>query len=148
MSIVINMFNKGGNLFNYVLLILAICSCTSKRLYELESEINNYVSRQNTSFEFRLDTISSFEWDELLVAGPYTDLHKIEECELSMFSNSIKSHDRFIFLGFMLNKKGVRYVELNRGKGLDLLLNDGNNGYKIYPKKETTFEIMKNMNVP
>lgn len=140
MPIVANM-SKESNLILYIFLILGICSCTSKRMYELESEINNYVSRQDSSFEFKLDTISSFEWDELLVAGPYTDLNEIYEYELGMFSNSIKSHDRFILLGFMLNKKGVKYIELKRDKGLDILLNGGRNGYKIFKREKTDFEI-------
>lgn len=143
MPIVISITKK-NNLLKYILLILTIYSCTSNRLYELESKINNYVLGQNSSFEIKLDTISSFEWDELIVAGPYTDLQKIEDCELDKFPNSIKSHDRFIFLGFMLNKKGVKYIELKRDKGLDTLLNEGRNGYKIYLKKETNFKIQNN----
>ena len=140
MSTVVNMPIQ-NNLTKYFLIVLIICSCTSKRVYELEFDINNYVSRQNSSFKFKLDTISSFEWDELLVAGPYTDLNEIYEYELGMFSSSIKSHDRFILLGFMLNKRGVKYVELKRDKGLDILLSGGRNGYKIFKREKTDFEI-------
>lgn len=131
-----------------IILLLLSVSCSTNRLNELEYRINDILisgnNHQNQFITLKLDTISSFEWDELIIAGPYTDLQKIEDCELDKFSNSIKSHDRFILLGFMLNRKGVKYVELKRDKGLDTLLIEGRNGYIIYPKKETNFKIQNN----
>jgi hypothetical protein len=87
----------------------------------------------------RLDTISSFEWDELLVAGPYTDLERIDGYQLDRFSNEIKHHDSFIFVGFLKNKKGVKWIELKRNMISDSLFNKNN----ILLKSNSIFELKR-----
>lgn len=89
-------------------------------------------------FELVLDTISSFKWDELLVAGPYTDLNSIKEYKLDKFPNSIKHSDTFIFFGFINEKRGVKWIELKRYKAFSTFFKDSN-GYKIYSKSDSKF---------
>lgn len=102
-------------------------SCQDNRLRSIEQRINNYISKQKPQQEFqlRLDTISSFEWDELLVAGPYTNLDKISGYNLSKIPNTIKSHDSFILFCFINKKKGIKFMEFKR-----YLLSD-----KLFEKK-------------
>ena len=82
--------------FNFRTLLIVFfvinSSCQRNRLTEMETKIDLFLSEQeeNIPFEFVLDTVSSFEWDELLIAGPYTDLEDIKEYDLSRFPNTIK----------------------------------------------------------
>jgi hypothetical protein len=147
MSIVINYKKVNLLLFSLILTIifLVLVSCQDNRLRNTEQQINNYISQQKPQIEFelRLDTISSFEWDELLIAGPYTDLKEIEEYNLNKYSNSIKSHDRFTFFGFIKDKKGIKWIELNGTKIYEGLLKGGKKGYNTYSKKDCVFQLTK-----
>jgi len=147
MSIIYNYKKIFFLLFNVILIFcfFILVSCQDNRLRSIEQRINNYISKQKPQQEFllRLDTISSFEWDKLLIAGPYTDLEKIEEYNLTKFSNSIKSHDRFTFFGFIENKKGIKWIELNDVKLYDDLLKGGKKGYNTYSKKDCIFQLKK-----
>ena len=51
---------------------LIVSSCERHRLSEMETKIDLFISEQeeNIPFQFVLDTVSSFEWDELLIAEP------------------------------------------------------------------------------
>jgi len=73
---------------------------------------------ENIPFEFVLDTVSSFEWDELLIAGPYTDLERIKEYDLSKFPNTISDHDSFTFFGFLNNQKRGEMDGLKREQSI------------------------------
>lgn len=125
---------------------LIISSCERHRLSEMESKINMFLSEQeeNIPFEFVLDTISSFEWDELLIVSPYTDLERIEEYDLSRFPNTIKSHDSFTFFGFLNNKKGVKWMDLKRDKAFSGIPKGGGIiGCKVHSKTACRF-VLKN----
>lgn len=124
-----------------VILSLLSISCLDNRLYDLENDVNNFISMQSPKLEFelRLDTISSFEWDELLVASPYTDLNRIEGYNFDEFPNKIKSNDSFIFLGFILNKKGVKWMEIKNSEKSNELFYKTN----IYSKSKCLFNSKK-----
>jgi hypothetical protein len=147
MSIAYNYKKVNLLLFGLVLIFnfLVLVSCQDNRLRNIEEQINNYILQQRPQLEFelRLDTIYSFEWNELLIAGPYTDLEEIEGYNFNKFSNSIKSHDRFTFFGFITDKKGVKWIELNGAKIYEDLLKGGKKGYKTYSKKNCVFRLTK-----
>lgn len=126
-----------------LLFLFILNSCYSKRANNLETEINNFVSKKDSTLILKLDTISSFEWEELLIAGPYTDLHRIEEYNLSSFSNEIKHYDSFTFFGFIDKKIGVKWIQLNETKVYEKLLKGGKNGYNTYSKKDCIFELKR-----
>lgn len=137
---IINYYKKINLLFLKLVIIfnlLILVSCADNRLRNLEQQTNDFILQQKTQskFELKLDTISSFEWDELLIAGPYTDLEEIEGYNLNKYSNSIKSHDRFTFFGFIKDKKGIKWIELNGTKIYEDLLKGGKKGYNTYLKK-------------
>jgi len=138
---IVKTFQKKIFYLYIIVLALTLYSCTSNRMYNLESEINNFISKQNSNFELKLDTISKFDWDELLIAGPYTDLNRIDGYQLNNFSNDIKHHDKFTLFGFIKEKKGVKWIELKGAKIFDKLVKGGKNGHKIYPKKESIFKL-------
>lgn len=123
-----------------IVAFLALQSCTSKRTNSLESKINSFLDKQNSNFELRLDTISSFEWDELLIAGPYTELKNIDEYKLSDFPTIATDYDQYLFLGFIHQKRGKKWMLLTNYKFLDELIMD-KKGYKIYQKKECVFSL-------
>lgn len=125
---------------------LIVSSCQRHRLSEMESKINMFLSEQeeNIPFEFVLDSVSSFEWDELLIVSPCTDLERIEGYDLSRFSNTVKSHDSFTFFGFLNNKKGVKWIQLKRDKAFSGIPNGRViKGCNVYPKIECRF-VLKN----
>mgnify|MGYP000076483430 FL=1 len=110
----------------------------------METKINMFLLKQeeNIPFQFVLDTISSFEWDELLIAGPYTDLEDIKEYDLSRFPNTIKSHDSFTFFGFLNNKKGVKWMDLKRDKAFSGIPKGGEiRGCKVHSKTACRFVL-------
>ena len=110
-----------------LILILMNFSCTNQnRLVENENKIKIFLTnKKDGNFNLVLDTISSFQWDELLVAGPYTNLDKISGYNLSKIPNTIKSHDSFILFCFINKKKGIKFMEFKR-----YLLSD-----KLFEKK-------------
>ena len=123
---------------------LIVSSCQRNRLTEMETKINMFLSEQeeNIPFQFVLDTISSFEWDDLLIASPYTDLERIEEYDLSKFPNTIKSHDSFTFFGFLNNKKGVKWIQLKRDKAFSGIPKGGGIiGCKVHSKTACRFVL-------
>ena len=120
------------------------CSCERHRLSDMETNIDLFLLEQeeNIPFEFVLDTISSFEWDELLIASPYTDLEDIKEYDLSRFPNTIKSHDSFTFFGFLNNKKGVKWMDLKRDKAFSGIPKGGEiRGCKVHSKTACRFVL-------
>lgn len=127
--------------------IISFLSCEDNRLVRLESNINEVIvkSKSNTQVKLKMDTISSFQWDSLLVVGPYSFLEKISEKEnldLNKIPNTIQHHDSFILIIFLNNKEGIKWIEIERSNKLDNLFKDGN-GYSIYSKARTNFILEK-----
>ena len=118
-----------------------ICGCSNNRLQKLENHVSLFISEQepNTQFTLVLDTISSFKWDELLIAGPYTHLDDIKGYNLKRFPNSIKHHDSFNFIGFIDNNKGVKWIQIKRNLISEII----KGGYKIYSKSDCKFNLEK-----
>lgn len=143
MSIVNNYKKVNHSFFNLVLIfnILVLVSFVDNKLINLEQQTNNFISKQkpHLDFELKLDTISSFKWDELLVAGPYTYLKDIKGYNFRKFPDFATEHDEDIFLGFILENKGVKWVRLKEYKLFKTILVGGNHGYKTYSKKECIF---------
>lgn len=129
-----------------ILIVLLInISCTNhNRLIKDETRIENFlINQEKDSFNLVLDTISSFQWDELLIAGPYTDLDIISDYDLNKIPNTIKHHDNFILIGFIYKKTGMKYMEFDRHLLSDYLFENKNYDYKIYPKSKCNFLIIK-----
>lgn len=138
------------NQFLFVMFILfTLYSCQDNRLEEMEERIaKDLTSGRDSLKTFRLDTISSFRWDQVLVAGPYADLQKIEEnlgYDLDGFPDAIKHHDSFILFGFMSKKKGVHYLEIKRKYLKDSVFLGNAGNYRFYSKSESIFPLNSNL---
>ena len=88
------------------LLVISIFSCENRKLTNHNEKIKNFIIENQNQKEFIivLDTISSFEWDELIAVGPYVNLERVtNETDYSFkeFPNTIKSHDSYILIWFI-----------------------------------------------
>ncbi|WP_288955538.1 hypothetical protein [uncultured Polaribacter sp.] len=128
-----------------LILLLVSVSCTnSNRLMKEETRIKDFLLNQKKdSFILVLDTISSFKWDELLIAGPYNDLNEVTGYNFEEIPNTTKSHDRFILFCFIEKKKGIKYMEFRRYLFFDKIF-EGKYLNKKKSKKESNFLITKN----
>lgn len=133
--------------FNLIIILnlLFLFSCVNNRVISLEQQINYFISQQKpqSEFELRLDTISSFKWDRLLLAGPYTYLEDIKDYDFRNFPNFATEHDENIFLGFILKNEGVKWFRLKKYKLFKPILEGGKRGYKTYSRKDCIFQLNK-----
>ena len=132
---------------NYLLIFLIITSCQTKnRLENQEEVIIKYLEQtsQNKKRNLTLDTISGFAWDEVIVAGPYSDFEEIETAtpyNLNRFPNTLKSHDHYIFIGFINNKKGIHYIEIPISLLPVKIYKSPGQNYKIYLRENSKFDL-------
>ncbi len=128
----------------FFIIILFIISCTdSLRLEKEEIKIRNFLeAKNNETFDLNFDTIAAFKWDELLIAGPYMNIHDITGYDLNKIPNTIKSHDNYILFCFIEDQKGIKYMEFERYLLSDKIFESKVFG-KIYPKSESKFIIHK-----
>ncbi len=134
---------KNLKIFISFIFIGTIFSCYNGNLVDLENHFNEVLANNNSHEQVvvRLDTINSFEWDNLLVVGPYSSIEKIaekEKIDLGKIPNNIQHHDRFILIVFLNDHEGIKWIEVDRTKILDQLMCDGK-GYCIYPKSQSDF---------
>lgn len=140
------MINTLYKVYKFALLALAIgitYSCgKNKHLPKLETKVNNIIQQMDEEKVSYIvfDTIDSFNWDELIVAGPYAPIESIKGYDLSAINTISLSHEKFMFFGFIRNKRGITYIAPERSdKILQKLLKISNTGFQIYPKSETAF---------
>lgn len=123
-------------------------SCNPSKLELLNREINEVLLKNHDNKEFILvlDTISSFNWDEIIVVGPYVDLERVTagtDYNLNAFPTTIKDFDSFVLIGFLNKKIGVKYIELEIETVSDNIFNDTSKGYKIYARENSNLKISK-----
>ncbi|MBU2922215.1 hypothetical protein KO504_12750 [Winogradskyella psychrotolerans] len=127
---------------NIVILFFVIISCGY--LFQLENDkiltekIEAELNSKNKTVDF--PKIANFEWDSLIILGPYSQVEKIEE-ELNLNltnirQNGIRYSDYYDLVVFLKDKKSVKIVELkkamspqrtiiNKEKSLFITGNDG-----------------------
>jgi len=131
----------------WLILILLCVSCQSgTKLENKELAIIEFLRQNPRELEhvLVLDTISGFEWEEIILAGPYSDFKEIEnhtEYDLKIFPNTIKSHDHYIFIGFIDNKKGLHYMEIPISLLPDNVHKSPGKNYKFYPRKNSNLDF-------
>lgn len=133
--------------FVFFICVINLLSCENNRLVDLESQVNEVIEKNKShrTVSLKMDTISSFKWDNLLVVGPYSLLDEIsekEDIDLGIIPNTIQDHDSFILIVFLHNNVGIKWFYMDRPiNSKDLF--QGGNGYGIYPKAQSNF-ILKN----
>ena len=65
-----------------ILFVINLSCVETRRLNNIESRINDLHNEKVDSRILKLDTINSFEWDELIIASPYENLDDIEPWNL------------------------------------------------------------------
>lgn len=132
--------------FSLMPCLFMVLSCKEGREYSGADKINDFLLQKKTGAPLRLvlDTITSFEWDELIVVGPYTDLKEISDniaYDFGKLPQYTKHHDTHIMLGFIQKKEGVQHLELGRLLMPDTLYKGGRRNYRIYPRDSSNFWI-------
>ena len=102
------------------ILFCAIISCGY--LFQLENDINlaEKIETELNSKNNKVDLAKAtdFEWDSLIILGPYSQVEKIEkEFNLNLSNirqNGIKYSDYYDLVVFLKDKKSVKIVELKR----------------------------------
>ncbi len=93
-----------------------------------------------------LYTISGFDWEELLIIGLYVDVDTIanrSKYDLNILPKSTKSCDKLILLGFLGNKKAVRFMELNRSNFHESIFIQKSREYKFYPRNKARLALFE-----
>lgn len=129
-----------------IIILFSSCSNGIERLRVEEKIINERVAKHTgeENPQLVLDTISGFDWDELLIIGPYVDVDTIANrsgYDLQVLPESTKSFDKLILLGFIDNKKAVRYMQLNRSNFHDSIFIQKGREYRFYPRKEAQLNL-------
>jgi hypothetical protein len=126
-----------------ILFVINMSCVETRRLNNIESKINDIHNEKVNSRLLKLDTISSFEWDELIIASPYENLDRIESYDFSEFPSNATSYDQFLFFGFINKKKGVKWISPIFYEELSGLIPEGRS-YSIYSKSECEFKLNRN----
>lgn len=133
--------------FFLVLTMALLTACDSSKLKSdiaLEKKFEQLTKRallDTTAIHFRLDTLTNFSWDTLIVFPPYSQVADIEEktsIDLSEIeATNIESIDSFNVLAFIKGGQLINYVELPRDKGDFPQVTDTIN---IFAKEHCIFE--------
>jgi len=102
------------------ILFLSIISCGY--LFQLENDeklakkIETELNSENVTVDFA--KMTDFDWDSLIILGPYTTIENVEE-EFNLNLANIKQNgihytDYYYLVVFIKNKKSVKIIELNR----------------------------------
>lgn len=134
-----------------IIVTSTISSCKNERLNENERLISNFLenSIQNQDSILVLDTISTFNWDELIIVGPYMPLERIDketDYDLENLPTSIEHHDHFILFGFLEDQKAVSFIELSRKYFTNDVFIKDNKDYRIYSRNEAQIKLRENRN--
>lgn len=126
------------------IIFLALFSCEYLNpLYSDNTLTEKIESELKSDLEIiDLSKLNSFEWDKLLILGPYSDIETVEQ-ELNLDlenirENGIKYSDSINLLIFLRDGKSVRISEVSRGIG------DFKNLNQIIEKDKAKFLKMEN----
>ena len=122
-------------------LFLSIISCgylfQLKNDEKLAEKIEKELNSENGAIDFA--KMTDFDWDSLIILGPYTTIENIEkEFDLNLANirqNGIHYSDYYDLFVFIKDKKSVKIVELKRAI---------NSQRKIIKKEESKFKPGEN----
>ena len=120
-------------------MLVSIVSC--EYLFQLENDeiLKDKIETELSSQSGKVDLakMTDFEWDSLIILGPYSQIEKIEE-ELNLNlsnirQNGIQHSDSYNLIVFLKDKKSVNIVELSRA------MSPGGNGKTVISKEKSIF---------
>jgi hypothetical protein len=135
----------------FLCLLSFFCSCNDFNLFSksdknIENKFDDLVSlalNDTNNIEIRLDTLTNFKWDSVLIITPYTDLNKLgikTGIDFKELNNSaLNVNEMSNVLAFISNNELIRFCELPNDKGYF----DHYESIKYYTPKNAIFEIVK-----
>lgn len=132
------------NLLGFGIIILTLFSCQYLTHLSSDNTITEKIEYlfNSNSRKFDLSEINNFDWNELLILGPYSEIENIEkELNLDLKNireNRIEYSDTINLLIFLKNGKSVKISEVSRGIG------DFINLKQIIKKSKAKFVKTKN----
>ena len=116
-----------------------LCSCQLKSDKSLSEKVEVKFEAEGETID--LSDLSDFEWDNILILGPYSNIQRIEnELKLDLSNikeNGIQYNDSFNLIVFLNDNESVKIIELRRTSG------DFKNTNELIPKDKTKFVITK-----
>jgi hypothetical protein len=107
-------------------------------------QLTNEVRAKNTTINFRLDSLTNFPWDTVIILTPYSQIEQFEN-KLNIDLTEIKktqivSDDVSNVLVFIKNGQLINYVDLPRNKGDFVNMTDSIN---VIPKGNCRFSLIQ-----
>lgn len=110
-------------------------------------QLTNKARSDTEAIIFRLDTLTSFSWDSVIIITPYSQIDKLEEktkINLAEVKNTkIVADEVSNVLAFVKRGQVIKYVDLPRAKGDFANISD-NNG--VFTKGNCLFELVQTEN--
>jgi len=105
-------------------------------------QMTNKVWSKKSKLIFRLDTLTNYSWDSVIILTPYYPIYKIEQKTKIDFTavrhTAIVNDEVSNVLAFIKNGQLINYVDLPRNKGDFLRFQDSIN---IFTKDNCLFEF-------
>lgn len=118
-----------------IILTLFLCSCQLRSDKILSEKVEVKFKAEAESID--LSKLSDFEWDNILILGPYSNIERIEnELKLDLSNikeNRIQYNDPFNLIVFLDDNESVKIIELRRTIG------DFKNTNELIPKDKAKF---------
>ncbi|AYO57358.1 hypothetical protein CO230_04035 [Chryseobacterium sp. 6424] len=126
-------------IFTLFILLTTLISCSIN-----DKSLENYISTEiENSNKLNLSNYHEFDWDSIIILGPYSNLAKIEKeknIDLSNVNNSIESLDSINLIIFLKDSKAVKYSEISRN------ITDFDTYQEIIKKENAKFILDANQN--
>lgn len=104
----------------FIIVLCLLFSC--QYFFQLENDknlaekIKKEIYKDNHNFHF--SSLTNFDWDSLIILGPYTSIEDIEkEFELDLNNinqNGIAYTDYFNLIVFLKNNRSIKIVEIDK----------------------------------
>ncbi|GAB4247412.1 MAG: hypothetical protein Tsb0034_26630 [Ekhidna sp.] len=101
---------------SFIIFVLEGCQQDVKN-HRLEYEIQNSLKENDNPNVLKLDTVSQFQWDTLVLLKPYSSIENLEESLNLDFSNvrgKFQHYDEYLGIAFFNKGKCVSFIELVR----------------------------------
>ncbi|WP_299444280.1 hypothetical protein [uncultured Aquimarina sp.] len=114
-------------ILNLLFIVLLFTCCNNVTQVKQDNELTEFIIETFKDQDNIIDLSNnkSFEWDELLILRPESDIHKVEKkYNLNLLDlNRINSKKDINLMIFLKNKKAIRFCKIPISSG-KLLMND------------------------